>query len=227
MSQQLIVQIKNLNYFYGTGAVQNQILFNINFELLPGELVMLTGPSGSGKSTLLSLIGGLRSVQQGSLKVLGRELNGAMSEDLVQTRRQIGYIFQNYNLLNCLTAHQNLKILAELTVNSGKEAEAIAKEMLIAVGLKHRLNHYPQQLSGGEKQRVAIASALVNRPRLVLADEPTAALDSSLGRAIITLLQQLTRKYKSSVLLVTHDFRILDFADRQVQLEDGILYNGS
>jgi len=223
MRLEAVVKIKNLNHFYGKGSYKNQILHNVNFQLLSGELVLLRGPSGSGKSTLLTLIGGLRSVQEGSLKVLGHELNGASKEDLVQTRRQIGYVFQHFNLLNCLTALQNVKISAELTINSKHKAKARAKEILIATGLQHRLNHYPQQLSGGEKQRVAIACALVNYPKLVLADEPTAALDSHLGREIMTLLQQLTKEYNSSVLLVTHDNRILDFADRLVQIEDGLL----
>lgn len=227
MSQKPIVKIQNLNHFYGTGLLQKQILFEVNLELRTGEIVLLTGPSGSGKTTLLSLIGGLRSVQRGSLQVLNRELNGASNEQLVQIRRNIGYIFQNYNLLGFLTARQNVQVSAELSKSSRQEARIRSEAILRGVGLGHRLNYYPQQLSGGEKQRVAIACALVNRPRLVLADEPTASLDSQTGRDVVDLMRQLSRENECAILLVTHDNRISDIGDRTIRIEDGQLYEMS
>jgi putative ABC transport system ATP-binding protein len=227
MSQKLIVKIQNLNHFYGTGLLQKQILFDVNLELRTGEIVLLTGPSGSGKTTLLSLIGGLRSVQRGSLQVLNRELNGASNEQLVQIRRNIGYIFQNYNLLGFLTARQNVQVSAELSKGSRQEVRIRSEAILRAVGLGHRLNYYPQQLSGGEKQRVAIACALVNRPQLVLADEPTASLDSQTGRDVVDLMRQLSRENECAILLVTHDNRSSDIGDRTIRIEDGQLYEMS
>lgn len=227
MSQKPIVKIQNLNHFYGTGLLQKQILFEVNLELRTGEIVLLTGPSGSGKTTLLSLIGGLRSVQRGSLQVLNRELNGASNEQLVQIRRNIGYIFQNYNLLGFLTARQNVQVSAELSKSSRQEVRIRSEAILRGVGLGHRLNYYPQQLSGGEKQRVAIACALVNRPRLVLADEPTASLDSQTGRDVVDLMRQLSRENECAILLVTHDNRISDIGDRTIRIEDGQLYEMS
>jgi putative ABC transport system ATP-binding protein len=224
MPQKPIVKIQNLNHFYGTGVLQKQILFDVNLELRTGEIVLLTGPSGSGKTTLLSLIGGLRSVQRGSLQVLNRELNGASHDQLVQIRRNIGYIFQNYNLLRCLTARQNVQVSAELSKSSRQEVRIRSEAILKAVGLGHRLNYYPQQLSGGEKQRVAIACALVNRPQLVLADEPTASLDSQTGRDVVDLMRQLSQENDCAILLVTHDNRISDIGDRTIRIEDGQLY---
>ncbi|GAB4179569.1 MAG: DevA family ABC transporter ATP-binding protein [Coleofasciculaceae cyanobacterium] len=224
MSQKPIVKIQNLNHFYGTGLLQKQILFDVNLELRTGEIVLLTGPSGSGKTTLLSLIGGLRSVQRGSLQVLNRELNGVSNDQLVQIRRNIGYIFQNYNLLGFLTARQNVQVSAELSNSSRQEVRIRSEAILRAVGLGHRLNYYPQQLSGGEKQRVAIACALVNRPQLVLADEPTASLDGQTGRDVVDLMRQLSQENECAILLVTHDNRISDIGDRTIRIEDGQLY---
>ncbi|MBD6619778.1 ATP-binding cassette domain-containing protein [Komarekiella sp. 'clone 1'] len=221
MLKKSIVNIQNLNHFYGTGLLQKQILFDVNLELRTGEIVLLTGPSGSGKSTLLSLIGGLRSVQEGSLEVLNWELNNASNNQLVQIRRNIGYIFQNYNLLGFLTAQQNVQVSAELSKVSRQEVRMRSETILRAVGLGHRLNYYPQQLSGGEKQRVAIACALVNRPRLVLADEPTASLDGQTGRDVVNLMKQLSQENDCAILLVTHDNRISDIGDRTIRIEDG------
>jgi putative ABC transport system ATP-binding protein len=184
----------------------------------------MTGQSGSGKTTLLSLIGGLRSVQQGSLKVLGQELNGANENQLVLVRRQIGYIFQAHNLLQFMTARQNVQMSVELHENiSTQQARAKSEAILKAVGLGGRVNYYPHNLSGGQKQRVAIARALVSRPKLVLADEPTAALDSKTGREVVDLMQHLAQEQRCAILLVTHDNRILDIADRILHMEDGHL----
>ncbi len=223
-----VIAIKNLNHYYGKGALKKQILFDINLEIYPGEIVIMTGPSGSGKTTLLSLIGGLRSVQEGSLKFLGEELIGVSQNKLVQMRRNIGYIFQAHNLLGFLTAKQNVQMAVELNDNiSQTEAMAKSKAMLRSVGLEERVDYYPDNLSGGQKQRIAIARALVNRPPLVLADEPTAALDKQSGRDVVEIMQSLAKNQGTTILLVTHDNRILDIADRIVEMEDGLLTRNS
>lgn len=224
MMQQPVIAVENLNYYYGKGALEKQTLFDINLQIFAGEIVIMTGPSGSGKTTLLSLIGGLRSVQKGSLKFLDRELCGASEKQLVQFRREIGYIFQAHNLLQFLTARQNVQMSVELNKNVSKQ-EAISKSatMLKTVGLGDRLDYYPENLSGGQKQRVAIARALVNHPKLVLADEPTAALDKKSGRDVVELMQSLAKEQGSTILMVTHDNRILDIADRIISMEDGHL----
>ena len=223
-----VIAIKNLNHYYGKGALRKQILFDINLEIYPGEIVIMTGPSGSGKTTLLSLIGGLRSVQEGSLKFLGEELVGVSQNKLVQMRRNIGYIFQAHNLLGFLTAKQNVQMAVELNNNiSQREAVAKSKAMLGSVGLEERVDYYPDNLSGGQKQRIAIARALVNRPPLVLADEPTAALDKQSGRDVVEIMQSLAKNQGTTILLVTHDNRILDIADRIVEMEDGLLTRNS
>ncbi|WP_375470778.1 DevA family ABC transporter ATP-binding protein [uncultured Nostoc sp.] len=228
MEKEPVIAIKNLNHFYGKGSLRKQILFDINLEIYPGEIVIMTGPSGSGKTTLLSLIGGLRSVQQGSLKFLGEELIGVSQNKLVQMRRNIGYIFQAHNLLGFLTAKQNVQMAVELNDNiSQTEAVAKSKAMLGSVGLEERVDYYPDNLSGGQKQRIAIARALVNRPPLVLADEPTAALDKQSGRDVVEIMQSLAKNQGTTILLVTHDNRILDIADRIVEMEDGLLTRNS
>lgn len=219
-----VVVIKKLNHYFGQGTLRKQVLFDINLELLSGEIVILTGPSGCGKTTLLTLISSLRSVQEGSLKVLNRELNGATKKQLVELRRNIGYIFQAHNLLKCLTATQNVQMSLELHNGLTKqEIKNRAVGMLQAVGLGERVNYYPDNLSGGQKQRVAIARALVSHPKLVLADEPTAALDSKSGRDVVELMQRLAKEQGCTILMVTHDNRILDVADRIVNMEDGRL----
>ncbi|MBE9214086.1 DevA family ABC transporter ATP-binding protein [Plectonema cf. radiosum LEGE 06105] len=225
MSKQAIIKVKNLNYYYGSKALKKQILFDINLEINAREVTLLTGPSGSGKTTLLTLIGALRSVQEGSLQFLDNELNGASAKQLVQIRRQIGYIFQAHNLLEFLTARQNVQMSLELQSLPERESISQAEAMLKAVMLGNRVNYYPNQLSGGQKQRVAIARALVSHPKLILADEPTAALDSKTGRDIIELMQRLSREQGSAILMVTHDNRILDIADRTIRMEDGFLQN--
>ena len=219
-----IIDIQNLNHYFGQGTLKKQVLFQINLKITEGEIVILTGPSGSGKTTLLSLIGGLRSVQEGSLQHFEKELRGASEEQLVQTRRQIGYIFQAHNLLPFLTARQNVQMSIELQENlGGRETEERAALILEEVGLGHRIDYYPDSLSGGQKQRVAIARALAGNPPLVLADEPTAALDSKTGRDVVNLMQRLAKEQSRTIVLVTHDNRILDIADRIVHMEDGRL----
>jgi putative ABC transport system ATP-binding protein len=219
-----VIDIQNLNHYFGQGTLKKQVLFQINLKITAGEIVILTGPSGSGKTTLLSLIGGLRSVQEGSLQHFEKELRGVSEEQLVQTRRQIGDIFQAHNLLPFLTARQNVQMSIELQENlAGRETEERAALILEEVGLGHRIDYYPDSLSGGQKQRVAIARALAGNPPLVLADEPTAALDSKTGRDVVNLMQRLAKEQSRTIVLVTHDNRILDIADRIVHMEDGRL----
>ncbi|MEX0268181.1 DevA family ABC transporter ATP-binding protein [Leptolyngbyaceae cyanobacterium UHCC 1019] len=224
MQQEPIIAIDQVNHYFGTGRLRKQILFEITTEIQPGEIVIMMGPSGSGKTTLLTLIGALRSTQEGSMKVLGQELNGAPNRLLVALRRNIGYIFQAHNLLDSLTARQNVQMSMELHENlSERERRHGAAEMLEAVGLANWSNYYPQELSGGQKQRVAIARALASHPKIVLADEPTAALDKQSGRDVVEIMQKLAKQQGSSILLVTHDNRILDVADRILYMEDGYL----
>jgi putative ABC transport system ATP-binding protein len=226
MLENPIIAIRNLNHYFGQGQLRKQMLFDINLAIYPGEVVILMGQSGSGKTTLLTLIGALRSVQEGSLKVLGNELYKGSHNQLIQIRRNIGYIFQAHNLLRFLTACQNVQMSLELHKEfDNQQAQAKSKTMLEAVGLGNRINYYPDDLSGGQKQRVAVARALVSHPKLVLADEPTAALDSKSGRDVVELMQRLAREYCCAVLMVTHDNRILDIADRIIYMEDGRLVN--
>ena len=221
-----VIDIHGLNHYFGNENLKKQVLFNITLQIYSGEIIIMTGPSGSGKTTLLSLIGGLRSVQEGSLSCVGRELLNAGEKKLVEVRRLIGYIFQAHNLLPFLTARQNVQMSVELHDHiSPVEAKAKSAEMLKTVGLGERIEYYPDKLSGGQKQRVAIARALVSQPKLVLADEPTAALDSKTGRAVVNLMHHLAKEQGCTILLVTHDNRILDIADRIIHMEDGHLKN--
>ena len=223
-----VINTHNLNHFFGKGELRKQVLFDINLEIDRSEIVLMTGPSGSGKTTLLTLVSGLRSPQTGSCKILGKELCGASSSELVRARRNNGYIFQAHNLHHSLTAVQNVQMGLEV---HGKYSQAQMRDRAVAmleeVGLGERVDYYPDKLSGGQKQRVAIARALVARPAIVLADEPTAALDSKSGRDVVNIMQKLAREQGSTILLVTHDDRILDIADRIVHLEDGRLVNNS
>lgn len=221
---QPVISIKNLNHYFGEGTLRKQVLSNINLEIQAGEIVIMTGPSGSGKTTLLTLMGGLRSAQEGSLKILGQEMCGASKRQLIEIRRNVGYIFQAHNLMTFLTAKQNVRMSLELhdeMLNQNLDVKAIA--MLQSVGLGDRVDYYPEKLSGGQKQRTAIARALISRPKIVLADEPTAALDKKSGRDVVEIMQTLVKEQGSTILLVTHDNRILDIADRILYMEDGCL----
>ena len=191
----IVVDVHQLNYYFGKGNLKKQVLFDINLQIGKGEIVLMTGPSGSGKTTLLTLSGGLRSPQSGSMKVLGVEMVGASKRQTIAVRRNIGYIFQAHNLLKSLTAQQNVQMAGQLHSSmSSREVKQRAIEMLDAVGLADRKSYYPDSLSGGQKQRVAIARALMSHPKLVLADEPTAALDGKSGREIVEIMQRLDRK---------------------------------
>lgn len=224
MFQLPVIAINSLNHYFGQGSLSKQVLFDISLEIQPGEIVIMAGPSGSGKTTLLTLIGGLRSVQQGNLQFAGCELQGATERQMVEIRRKIGYIFQGHNLLPFLTVRQNVQMSIQLhKQTSRKEARSESEAMLKTVGLKEFANVYPQSLSGGQKQRVAIARALVSKPKLILADEPTASLDSKTGRDVVELMQNLAKEQGCAILMVTHDNRILNVADRTFYMEDGRL----
>jgi putative ABC transport system ATP-binding protein len=216
-----VVRAVGLNHYFGQGEARKQVLHAIDLELWPGEIAIMTGPSGSGKTTLLTLVGGLRSVQEGRLCVLGRELSTLPARGLVDVRREIGFIFQAHNLFEALTATQNVRLALGLHDGPAAAQARQASDMLTKLGLGQRLHYKPHALSGGQRQRVAIARALVNRPRLVLADEPTAALDRDSGRDVVSLLRHLAREDRCTVVIVTHDNRILEAADRMVNMVDG------
>ena len=220
------VSISNLSHFYGKDENRKQVLNNVNFFIETGELVLLKGPSGCGKTTLLTLIGALRTCQSGDLTVLDNQLNGASRKTRQKLRRSIGMIFQGHNLLRCLTAEQNVQMGADLIKGlTYLQRREIARKWLSAVGLQDHHKKLPSDLSGGQKQRVAIARALSANPKLLLADEPTSALDSVTGREIVTLLRKLAKEQNCSVLMVTHDPRISDMADRILNMEDGKIFN--
>ncbi len=217
------VTAHSLQHYFGQGELRKQVLYDNALEIYPGEIIIMTGPSGSGKTTLLTLIGTLRAVQEGELSVLDQPLHQCTSKDILALRRKIGFIFQAHNLFDSLSATQNVRMALELVQPGGSRRDQTVRcrEMLDAVGLGHRTDHKPKQLSGGQKQRVAIARGLVHHPKLILADEPTAALDETSGRQVVELLKERARDDQATIIIVTHDNRILDVADRIVNLVDG------
>ncbi|MDR2862707.1 MAG: ATP-binding cassette domain-containing protein [Puniceicoccales bacterium] len=219
-----VLSANKLSYWFEEGGQRQRVLQDITVDIFPGEIVFVMGPSGSGKSTLLKLFGAQRAVQSGSLKVNGRELTAASAHELVVLRRGIGFIFQSHHLLKSLTASQNVQMpLINDARHNAASAHAAALAMLEKVGLADQANKRPGHMSGGQNQRVAIARALVSSPSLVLADEPTASLDKQTGREAVNLLENLARRNGVAIVLVTHDSRILDIADRILLLEDGRL----
>jgi len=224
MSRESPIDVRGLNHSYGKGELKKQILFDVSVEIREGEIVIVTGPSGSGKTTMLTLVGALRSAQAGSVRILGEELRKAKPGTLEKVRRQIGFIFQQHNLLGALSAVQNVELGIRASGRYPRsEHRERANSMLNAVGLGERNHHKPDQLSGGQRQRVAIARALVSEPAMLLADEPTASLDKESGREVVERMKVLAKEHGTTILLVTHDNRILDIADRIVHLEDGCL----
>lgn len=216
------IEVRDLNFSFGEGELRKQVLYDVSLTIEPGTVVILMGPSGCGKTTLLTLLGGLRSVQEGQVSVLGHDLDAAGPKELVAVRRNIGFVFQLHNLLDFLTARQNV----EMSLQLHPEVDPVTRrqrseDILRVVGLGERIHYYPAALSGGQRQRVSIARALVAHPQLILADEPTAALDSTSGRQVVELLQRLAKEQGATVLMVTHDNRILDLADRIIHMEDG------
>jgi putative ABC transport system ATP-binding protein len=221
------IDIDGLNFAYGEGELRRPVLRDVGLRVHSGEVVLLTGPSGSGKTTLLTLIGALRGMQEGSCRVLGHQLLGSPEWERVVLRRSIGFIFQNHNLLGFLSARQNVAMSLELdpTIAEAERLER-AGAMLASVGLAGHEDKPPSKLSGGQRQRVAIARALVGHPGLVLADEPTAALDKVSGGEVAHLLRDIAKSRGTPILMVTHDPRILDIADRVVTMEDGRIVEG-
>lgn len=220
-SAPIALDIKGLCHHYGRGESRKQVLFDNDLSIPAGEIVIMTGPSGSGKTTLLTLIGALRAIQEGGVKLWGTELAGLSPLEQVKMRRNIGFIFQAHNLFDALTARQNVKMAIELTDVPASQRDALADATLDSLGLAERVSYKPRNLSGGQRQRVAIARALVNRPRLILADEPTAALDKDSGATVVALLRKLADENGTTVMIVTHDNRILSVADRLVNMVDG------
>ncbi|WP_278924360.1 ATP-binding cassette domain-containing protein [Pseudophaeobacter profundi] len=222
MNRDMIVEAHGLNHWFGTGEARKQALFNINLALPRGSLTVLMGPSGSGKTTVLTLLGCLRAVQDGSVQLMGQELCGATEAELTALRWRLGFIFQSHNLHESLTALQN--VMMGVQVRTGVKDDLTrraAARALSLVGLSDRVDYLSANLSGGQKQRVAVARALVGNPAMVLADEPTAALDKDSAAEVVDLLKRLGAERGTTTLLVTHDNRILDRADRILTLEDG------
>ncbi len=229
LKQKLPIVVRGLNHWFGEGEAAKQALFDVDLDIEAGKLITLMGPSGSGKTTLLTLIGCLRRVQDGSIDLLGSELFGASEEDLVVHRRQLGFIFQAHNLHDSLTAMQNVRMGVEVHGPVAMEQwEQAAAQILTTLGLGDRLDYIPSRLSGGQKQRVAVARALVGNPDIILADEPTAALDKDSGMLVVQLLKRLGEERGTTTLMVTHDNRILELSDRIISMEDGrIISSGS
>jgi len=216
------VRLKQVTKEFGTGDTKTVALADINLELPYGELVLLVGPSGCGKTTLISIVAGLLDATRGEAEVLGHNLTRMRNSRKVRFRGDnIGFVFQQYNLLPALTAAENASVPLLIAGWSRPKAIARATELLVAVGLKERLNSYPNQLSGGQQQRVAIARALVHEPRLLVCDEPTAALDAASGRTVMDLIRKVAVQPDRAVVVVTHDSRVYDFGDRIVFMGDG------
>ncbi|MBW7896483.1 MAG: ATP-binding cassette domain-containing protein [Opitutaceae bacterium] len=220
-TREVAIEINGLNHHFGKGDARKQALYDNRLVVHRGEIVIMTGPSGSGKTTLLTLIGALRAVQEGSIRLWGTELAGLNPAQQVEMRRNLGFIFQAHNLLDGLTARQNVRMAIELTAAPQRDHDRIADTMLGSVGLADRVTYKPRNLSGGQRQRVAIARALVNKPKLILADEPTAALDKDSGANVVALLRDLANNHGTTVMIVTHDARIINVADRIVNMVDG------
>ncbi|MFN9870825.1 MAG: ATP-binding cassette domain-containing protein [Cyanobacteriota bacterium] len=219
-----IISLKHVNHWFGSGESRKHALKDITLDIHPGQIIICTGPSGSGKTTLLTMLGGLRSCQDGSLTILGNELNGASKEQLAELRLNVGFIFQAHNLMMFLNARKNVRLSLELHDQYyDQDMDRLADEMLAKVGLADRVDYFPANLSGGQRQRVAIARALVAKPKILLGDEPTAALDKDSGRTVVNLMKEMAEKEKTTIIMVTHDNKILDVADRIIIVEDGML----
>jgi putative ABC transport system ATP-binding protein len=218
----MVIQAKGLGKIYRERATELRALEGVDLEVRAGELTMLMGPSGSGKTTLLSILGCILRASEGKLEVLGKDVSAMPDKELPRIRREgIGFVFQGFNLFPTLTAAENVGLALDLRGVRGREAKKRGEELLAEVGLTEKTRSFPSDLSGGQKQRVAIARALAGDPPILLADEPTAALDSTSGRTVIELLQRLARVRGRAVVMVTHDPRVLSFADRIIHLEDG------
>lgn len=217
-----MLEARDITKVYRSEAGDIMPLKGVSVELTPGELTLLMGPSGSGKTTLLSILGCILSPTSGSLRIAGYATDGLSAEGMADLRRRhVGFVFQSYNLVPTLTALENVMLALDLRGASRAEAPDLAWEALAAVRLSHRAHVMPSKLSGGEKQRVSIARALAGAPSVILADEPTAALDSENGQAVMALLAEVAKDTRRAVLVVTHDHRTLKYGDRMIRIEDG------
>ena len=217
------VSLVGVSHFVGTGEIRKQTLYGVDLILNRGEIAVLTGPSGCGKTTLLTLVGALRTVQEGEVTVLGDHVHHLTPPQMVTFRRKVGFIYQAHNLFGSLTAEQNVRMALDLTRLSTRAATERARELLTELKLGERIHYNPKRLSGGQRQRVAIARALASRPGLILADEPTAALDAESGEIVLGLLKRYADEYGTTVIVVTHDQRVLDTADRIIKMKDGVI----
>jgi len=225
---QTAISVRQLSKVYSSGAGEFLALDQVNLDVQAGELVLLMGPSGSGKTTLVSIMGCILRATSGSVRIRGREVGDLGESDLPRVRLEhIGFVFQGFNLFSTLTAGENVELALDLKRIRGRAARERAGALLEQVGLSDKYNSFPADLSGGQKQRVAIARALAGEPEIVLADEPTAALDSTSGRIVMEMLRALASERGRAVVIVTHDNRILEYADRTVRIEDGKLLTGA
>ncbi len=217
-----VINVKKLNHWFGSDEARFRAIRDISLQIEQGKLTVLMGPSGSGKTTLLTLIGCLRNVQDGSVRLLGHELLNIPDAEQVLLRRRLGFIFQAHNLHESLTARQNVRMGLEVHgPDTNGDYDKTSSHLLEILGLGDRVDYIPANLSGGQKQRVAIARALVSNPAIVFADEPTAALDKNSGMQVVKLLKRLGKERGTTTVMVTHDNRILEMADRIVVLVDG------
>jgi putative ABC transport system ATP-binding protein len=219
---QAVIEVRDVTKTFGDGLAGAKALDGVSLDVYPGEVALLMGPSGSGKTTLISIMGCILRASSGSVKIAGREITTLKESQLPAVRlRHIGFIFQAFNLFPTLNAAENVELALSLKGTSGSEGRKKARALLAEIGLAEKLTAFPADLSGGQKQRVAIARALAGDPEIVLADEPTAALDSTSGKIVMEKLRMLARDKGRAVVIVTHDNRILDYADRIIQIEDG------
>ena len=222
------IAVRAVGKTYSEGAAGVPALRGVDLDVHPGELVMLMGPSGSGKTTLLSIMGCILSPTSGSVRITGREVAELNEKQLPAIRLEhIGFVFQGFNLFPTLTAGENVELMLDLKGIRGEKAKRRSLELLEQVGLAEKYATFPSDLSGGQKQRVAIARALAGDPQIVLADEPTAALDSQTGRTVMEMMARLAHERDRAVVIVTHDSRVLSFADRIVRIEDGRIADSS
>lgn len=222
------IAMRNVNHWFGEGEARKQVLFDIDLTIARGKLTVLVGASGSGKTTMLTLMGCLRRVQEGRIVLLGTELSLATEERLIASRRRLGFIFQAHNLHDSLTAMQNVRMGLEVHgAEAMRDWRDAAAHLLTTLGLGDRLDYLPAKLSGGQKQRVAVARALVGNPEIVFADEPTAALDKDAAALVVGMLKRLGAERGTTTLMVTHDNRIIERADRIVTLQDGRIMDGA
>ena len=220
--QSTVIRARGLGKVYREGTTELRALQEVDLEVSAGELTLLMGPSGSGKTTLLSILGCILRASEGRLEITGQDVTSLAERELPRIRREaIGFVFQGFNLFPTLTAAENVALALDVRGVRGAGARRRGEELLAEVGLAEKARSFPADLSGGQKQRVAIARALAGDPPILLADEPTAALDSTSGRKVIELLQRLARENRRAVVMVTHDPRVLSFGDRIIHLEDG------